>query len=171
MENKNLQQALELSVDRVAEIMVQELFENGSVASGALAKSVQDDNGVVKDQKGNLMGELTMLSYGEAVDGGFRFRGTGKLPPDRPGERPIRDWIKRKRINRPAKFKDETSWIWAIRKSIGKKTKGRTLKTRPYPFIDKSFDKAEPFITKILEEAGLKDLTITTKLLFEQSAS
>ncbi len=167
MENKNLQQALALSVDRVAEIMVQELFENGSVSSGALAKSVQDDNDVVKDQNGNLVGELTMLDYGADVDGGFRFRGTGRIPP----EKPIRDWIQRKRITRPSKFKNEKSWIWAIRMSIGKKVRGRRNNTRAYPFIDKSFKAAEPFITKILEEAGLKDLTITTNKLFEQSAS
>ena len=55
MENKNLQQALALSVDRVAELMVQELFENGSVSSGALAKSVKDDNDVVRDQNGKLI--------------------------------------------------------------------------------------------------------------------
>ena len=156
MKNTNLQQALTLSVDRVAELMVQELFENGSVSSGALAKSVKDDNDVVKDQNGKLIGELTMLEYGKDVDGGFRFRGTGRIPP----EKPIRDWIQRKRITRPSKFKNEKSWIWAIRKSIGKKIQGRRQRTRAYPFIDKSFDKAEPFITKILEEAGLKDLTI-----------
>ena len=166
MKNKNLQQALALSVDRVAELMVQELFENGSVSSGALAKSVKDDNDVVKDQNGKLIGELTMLEYGKDVDGGFRFRGTGRIPP----EKPIRDWIQRKRITRPSKFKNEKSWIWAIRKSIGKKIQGRRQRTRAYPFIDKSFDKAEPFITKILTEAGLKDLTITTNKLFEQSA-
>ena len=166
MKNTNLQQALALSVDRVAELMVQELFENGSVSSGALAKSVKDDNGVVKDQTGKLIGEVTMLEYGEDVDGGFRFRGTGRIPP----EKPIRDWIQRKRITRPSKFKNEKSWIWAIRKSIGKKIQGRRQRTRAYPFIDKSFDKAEPFITKILTEAGLKDLTITTNKLFEQSA-
>ena len=45
MENKNLQQALDKAVDRVAEIMINQLFENGSVVSGALAKSVQEDNG------------------------------------------------------------------------------------------------------------------------------
>ena len=61
MENKNLQQALDIAVDRVAELMVQELFENGSVVSGALAKSVQDDNNVVEDQSGKLFGELSML--------------------------------------------------------------------------------------------------------------
>ena len=49
MENKSLQKALSEAVDRVAEIMVNELFENGSVVSGALAKSVQNDNGVVKN--------------------------------------------------------------------------------------------------------------------------
>lgn len=167
MENKNLQQALSEAVDRVAEIMVNELFENGSVVSGALAKSVQNDNGVVKDQNGKLVGELTMLSYGADVDAGFRFRGTGGLPP----ERPIRDWIQRKRITRPAKFKNERSWIWAIRMSIAKKIQGRTQKTRAYPFINKSFTAAEPFITQILTQAGLKDITLELNNAFEQSAS
>ena len=138
METKNLRQALEISLERVAEVMVDILFQNGSVVSGALAKSVQDDNNVVEDQSGKLIGELTMLSYGADVDAGFRFRGTGKLPP----ERPIRDWIQRKRVPRPAKFKNERSWIWAIRQNIAKKVNGRTTQTKPYPFIDVSFNKA-----------------------------
>jgi len=166
MENKNLQQAMAEYLDRVAEIMVNELFENGSVASGALAKSVQDDNDVVRNQKGDVVGELSMLDYGADVDAGFRFRGTGGLPP----EKPIRDWIQRKRITRPAKFKDEKSWIWAIRKSIGKKVTGRRQKTRAYPFIDKSFKAAEKFGTEILTLAAGKDITLTLDVAFQDSA-
>ena len=45
--NKNLMQAMEEYLDRISEIMVNELFENGSVSSGALAKSIQNDNDVV----------------------------------------------------------------------------------------------------------------------------
>ena len=82
METKNLQQAMEEYIDRIAEIMVNELFENGSVVSGALAKSIQDDNDVVMKQDGTVSGELSMFDYGQAVDEGFRFRGTGKLPID-----------------------------------------------------------------------------------------
>ena len=91
MKTKNLQQAMEEYIDRIAEIMVNELFENGSVVSGALAKSIQDDNDVINKQDGTVAGELSMFDYGKAVDEGFRFRGTGKLPP----EKPIRDWIHR----------------------------------------------------------------------------
>ena len=166
MKNTNLQQALVLSVDRVAELMVQELFENGSVSSGALAKSVKDDNDVVKDQNGKLIGELTMLEYGKDVDGGFRFRGTGKLPP----EKPIRDWIQRKRVPRPQKFKNEKSWIWAIRQNIAKKNNGRTVETKPYPFINKSFKSAEKFGTELLTLATGKDLTQELNIAFTQSA-
>ena len=167
MENKNLQQALDIAVDRVAELMVQELFENGSVSSGALAKSVKDDNDVVKDQNGKLIGELTMLEYGKDVDGGFRFRGTGRIPP----EKPIRDWIQRKRVTRPAKFKNEKNWIWAIRMNIGKKNNGRTTQTKPYPFIDKAFNKAQPAITRDLTEAGLADISLQMNRAFEDSTN
>ena len=165
MDTKKLRQALDISLDRVAEVMVNLLFENGSVVSGALAKSVQDDNNVVEDQSGKLFGELSMLSYGADVDAGFRFRGTGKLPP----EKPIRDWIQRKRVTRPAKFKNEKNWIWAIRMNIGKKNNGRTAQTKPYPFIDESFKKAEPVITKALTEAGLKDVTLSFNRIVPKS--
>ena len=77
----------------------------------------------------------------------------------------------RKRITKPAKFKNERSWIWAIRMSIAKKIQGRTQKTRAYPFINKSFTAAEPFITQILTQAGLKDITLELNNAFEQSAS
>lgn len=166
METKNLRQALEISLERVAEVMVNILFENGSVVSGALAKSVQDDNNVVEDQSGKLFGELSMLSYGADVDAGFRFRGTGKLPP----ERPIRDWIQRKRVPRPAKFKNERSWIWAIRQNIAKKVNGRTTQTKPYPFIDVSFNKAQPAITRDLTEAGFRDISFQMNAAFEASS-
>jgi len=43
MKTKNLQQAMEEYIDRIAEIMVNELFENGSFVSGDLAKSVHLD--------------------------------------------------------------------------------------------------------------------------------
>ena len=166
MKTKNLQQAMEEYIDRIAEIMVNELFENGSVVSGALAKSIQDDNDVINKQDGTVAGELSMFDYGKAVDEGFRFRGTGKLPP----ERPIRDWIQRKRINRPTKFADEKSWIWAIRMSIGKKINNRTSKTKPYPFIDKSFKAAEKFGTELLTLAAGKDITAQLNIAFEDSA-
>ena len=48
METKNLQQAMFEYIDRVAEIMVDKLFNNGSVVSGELAKSVTDDNDVIE---------------------------------------------------------------------------------------------------------------------------
>ena len=166
MDTKKLRQALDISLDRVAEVMVNLLFENGSVVSGALAKSVQDDNNVVEDQSGKLFGELSMLSYGADVDAGFRFRGTGKLPP----EKPIRDWIQRKRVPRPQKFKNEKSWIWAIRQNIAKRNNGRTVETKPYPFINKSFKSAEKFGTELLTLATGKDLTQELNIAFTQSA-
>ena len=164
--NKNLMQAMEEYLDRISEIMVNELFENGSVSSGALAKSIQNDNDVVESQNGDITGELSMLDYGQAVDDGFRFRGTGKLPP----ERPIRDWIQRKRVPRPQKFKNEKSWIWAIRQNIAKKNNGRTVETKPYPFINKSFKSAEKFGTELLTLATGKDLTQELNIAFTQSA-
>ena len=169
METKNLQQAMFEYIDRVAEIMVDKLFNNGSVVSGDLAKSIPDDNDVIEKQDGTVTGELSMLAYGKAIDEGFRFRGTGKLPPDRPAERPIRDWIQRKRITRPAKFKDETSWIWAIRQNIAKKTAGRTQTTKPYPFIDESFKAAQKYGTEVLTLAGTKDLTEQLNIVFTES--
>tara|TARA_Y100000004_G_scaffold126261_1_gene142100 strand:- start:203 stop:709 length:507 start_codon:yes stop_codon:yes gene_type:complete len=165
METKNLQQAMEEYLDRIAEIMVNELFENGSVVSGALAKSIQDDNDVIEKQDGSVIGELSMFDYGQSVDEGFRFRGTGGLPP----ERPIRDWISRKRINRPQKFKDDRSWIWAIRMSIGRKINNRTQKTKPYPFIEKSFKAAEKFGIELLTLAGGKDITEQLNIAFTDS--
>jgi len=166
MKTKNLQQAMEEYIDRIAEIMVNELFENGSVVSGALAKSIQDDNDVINKQDGTVAGELSMFDYGKAVDEGFRFRGTGKLPP----EKPIRDWIQRKRVPRPQKFKNEKSWIWAIRQNIAKKNNGRTVETKPYPFINKSFKSAEKFGTELLTIATGKDLTQELNIAFTQSA-
>lgn len=165
METKNLQQAMEEYIDRIAEIMVNELFENGSVVSGALAKSIQDDNDVVMKQDGTVSGELSMFDYGQAVDEGFRFRGTGKLPP----ERPIRDWIQRKRVPRPQKFKNERSWIWAIRMNIAKKLNGRTTQTKPYPFIEKSFKAAQKFGGELLTLAAGKDLTQQLNIMFTDS--
>ena len=61
---------LELT-EKVADIMVNELFENKSFKSGDLARSIKKNN-FVRDTPNGMIGIITMLWYGKVVDSGVR---------------------------------------------------------------------------------------------------
>lgn len=158
-----MQEALDEYLQRVADAMVNQLFENKSVASGNLARSIKNNNSVVETNKG-YEAILTMLWYGEVVDDGVG-RGPGGMPPIKP----IEDWIKRKRIPVPANFKNPKQFAFAIAKNIEKQ--GDRASKRAYPFIENSFQLVkQQFGDKLITEAAGEDIEKQLTLAFEKSA-
>lgn len=115
----------------VVEEMVDRLFDNNSVVTGNLAKSILpketrfNEAGQVVDQ------EISLLKYGIYVDNGAE-RGNGGMPP----VQAITEWIRQKGINVPPAMTPK-QFAWAIAKNIEKK--GQRFK-KPKPFIQVSMD-------------------------------
>ena len=113
----------------VVEEMVERLFDNNSVVTGNLARSIKPltttfQNGVVEQ-------DISMPLYGIYVDNGAE-RKKGGMPP----LQDIKNWIKQKRISVPAAM-TPLQFAWAVAKSIEKK--GQRFK-KPKPFIQVSMD-------------------------------
>jgi hypothetical protein len=158
-----MQEALDEYLKRIADAMVNQLFENKSVASGNLARSIKNNNEVVETNNG-YEGILTMLWYGEVVDDGTG-RGPGGMPPIRP----IEDWIKRKRIPVPSNFKSPKQFAFAIAKNIEKQ--GDRGSKKPYPFINNSIELVKKqFGDKLITKAAGENIEQQLTLAFEKSA-
>ena len=113
----------------VVEEMTNRLFDNNSVVTGQLAKSLKP---VTTSTKGDIITQgISLLQYGIYVDNGAE-RGSGGMPP----VRAIIDWIKQKRISVPAAM-TPIQFAFAVAKSIEKK--GQRFK-KPKPFIQVSLD-------------------------------
>ncbi len=113
----------------VVEEMVDRLFDNNSVVTGNLARSIKP--GPTTEQEGIITQPITLPLYGIYVDEGSE-RKKGGMPP----VRAIIDWIKQKRISVPMAM-TPTQFAWAIAKNIEKK--GQRFK-KPKPFIQVSLD-------------------------------
>jgi hypothetical protein len=161
----NIQEALDEYLERIADAMVNNLYENKSVATGKLAKSIKNDNRVVETEEG-YEAVLTMLWYGETVDEGIG-RGPnpgGKIPPIAP----IEDWIKRKRIPVPAAFKSPKQFAFAIAGKIRKE--GDRNSKRKYPFIQNSITQVKTqFGDALIEKAAGEQITDQLTLAFIES--
>ena len=115
----------------VVEEMVDRLFDNNSVVTGNLARSIKplattfNAAGQVVEQ------DIQLPLYGIYVDNGAE-RKRGGMPP----VKAIIDWIKQKRISVPAAM-TPVQFAWAIAKNIEKK--GQRFK-KPKPFIQVSLN-------------------------------
>lgn len=149
MDTPNLKKALEEFGVRVADEMRNALFENKSVVTGDLARSiiptVKDDDTLV----------ISLDWYGELLEKGGPARGPGRMPP----VQPIQEWIKIKKIPKPAKFKTPTEFAYAIAKSISKE--GATYPRKPFivDSINNAYDNfGEPLITAGFELDIIDDI-------------
>ena len=117
---------------RIIDEMQNQLFENRSVNTGDLARSITQ-NIITQEDKETL--QVSLLWYGELLEDGGPGRRAGRMPPIRP----IEGWIKRKNIPIPAAFKSPKSFAFAIAKSIEKKGVKKYSKK---PFIIESITNA-----------------------------
>ena len=113
----------------VVEEMVDRLFENNSVVTGNLAKSIRPLSTTVNST--GVTQDIQLPLYGIYVDQGSE-RKRGGIPP----VRAIIDWIKQKRITVPSAM-TPIQFAWAVAKNIEKK--GQRFK-KPKPFIQVSLD-------------------------------
>ena len=158
----NIEEALDEYLERIADAMINNLYENKSVATGDLAKSIKNNNSVIETEEG-YTAVLTMLWYGETVDEGIG-RGAGGAPPIRP----IEDWIKRKRIPVPAAFKSPKQFAFAIAGKI--KREGDRNSKRKYPFIQNSITQVKTqFGDALIEKAAGEQITDQLTLAFTDS--
>ena len=114
----------------VVEEMVDRLFDNNSVVTGNLARSIKPGPTEI-GADGVITQPITLPLYGIYVDEGSE-RKKGGMPP----VRAIIDWIKQKRINVPAAMTPQ-QFEWAVAKNIEKK--GQRFK-KPKPFIEVSLN-------------------------------
>ena len=115
----------------VVEEMIDKLFDNNSIVTGNLAKSIRPKDTIFNEQEQVIDQAISLLKYGIYVDNGAGRR-AGGMPP----VQAIIDWIKQKRINVPAAMTPK-QFAWAIAKNIEKK--GQRFK-KPKPFIQVSLD-------------------------------
>lgn len=125
----NLQLEMESIGALVKEEMIDRLFDNNSVVTGQLAKSITPLE--VRTINGIEVLPISLLKYGIYVDNGAERR-AGGMPP----VRAISDWIKQKRISVPNGFTPE-QFAWAVARNIEKK--GQRFK-KPKPFIEVSLN-------------------------------
>ena len=129
----------------VVEEMVDRLFDNNSVVTGNLARSIKP--GPTTVDQGVITQPITLPLYGIYVDEGSE-RKKGGMPP----VRAIIDWIKQKRISVPSAM-TPTQFAWAVAKNIEKK--GQRFK-KPKPFIQVSLNEVvERNLTNIGEATAL----------------
>jgi len=136
---------------RIIDEMQNQLFENKSVNTGDLARSITQN---IIEQEGKETLQVSLLWYGELLEDGGPGRRAGRMPPIRP----IEGWIKRKKIPVPASFKSPKSFAFAIAKSIEKKGVKKYSKK---PFILESINNAAANFGTAAITAGVeKDLII-----------
>lgn len=145
-----IKEGLEQVGQKIIDQMVDTLFENKSVITGNLARSLSYEIQTTKDGYKLLILDNSGkggYDYGLSVDQG-RSRGPGKMPP----VKPIKDWIKRRGINPPQGMSVE-SFAFVIARSIGKK--GQKFK-QPKPFIQPSVEMVTSrFLPEILQDKGV----------------
>ena len=153
MEFENLDNALLDFGTRIIDEMQNQLFENKSVNTGDLARSITKQIVPLPNDGGEQL-QISLLWYGELLEDGGPGRRSGRMPPIRP----IEGWIKRKKIPIPAAFKSPKSFAFAIAKSIEKKGVKKYSKK---PFIIESITNAAAnFGTAEITKALEKDIII-----------
>ena len=148
--------------DRIIDEMQNQLFENKSVNTGDLARSITKQ--LVKSNEQDTL-QVSLLWYGELLEDGGPGRRAGRMPPIRP----IEGWIKRKNIPVPASFKSPKSFAFAIAKSIEKRGAKKYSKK---PFIMESINNAAANFGNEAIAAGVEaDLIIDIDKAFIKSGA
>lgn len=148
---ENLDIALKDFGQRIIDEMQNQLFENKSVNTGDLARSITQN--IIKNQDQEVL-QVSLLWYGELLEDGGPGRRAGRMPPIRP----IEGWIKRKKIPVPTAFKSPKSFAFAIAKSIEKRGVKKYSKK---PFIMESIENAAANFGTAAITAGIeKDIII-----------
>ena len=148
--------------DRIIDEMQNQLFENKSVNTGDLARSITKQ--LVKSNEQDTL-QVSLLWYGELLEDGGPGRRAGRMPPILP----IEGWIKRKNIPVPSKFKSPKSFAFAIAKSIEKKGVKKYSKK---PFIMESINNAAANFGNEAIAAGVEaDLIIDIDKAFIKSGA
>ena len=148
--------------DRIIDEMQNQLFENKSVNTGDLARSITKQ--LVKSNEQDTL-QVSLLWYGELLEDGGPGRRAGRMPPILP----IEGWIKRKKIPVPASFKSPKSFAFAIAKSIEKKGVKKYSKK---PFIMESINNAAANFGNEAIAAGVEaDLIIDIDKAFIKSGA
>ena len=160
MNTENTDKALLAFGDRIIDEMQNQLFENNSVNTGDLARSITKQ---LVENNGQDTLQVSLLWYGELLEDGGPARRAGGMPPIRT----IEGWIKRKKISVPAAFKSPSSFAWAIAKSIAKRGAKKYSKK---PFIMESINNAATnFGTAEITKALGMDLTNNINVVFEKT--
>ena len=147
---------------RIIDEMQNQLFENKSVNTGDLARSITQN---IIEQEGKETLQVSLLWYGELLEDGGPGRRAGRMPPIRP----IEGWIKRKKIPVPASFKSPKSFAFAIAKSIEKRGAKKYSKK---PFIMESINNAAANFGNEAIAAGVEaDLIIDIDKAFIKSGA
>ena len=148
--------------DRIIDEMQNQLFENKSVNTGDLARSITKQ--LVKSNEQDTL-QVSLLWYGELLEDGGPARKAGRMPPIRP----IEGWIKRKNIPVPTSFKSPKSFAFAIAKSIEKRGAKKYSKK---PFIMESINNAAANFGNEAIAAGVEaDLIIDIDKAFIKSGA
>ena len=148
---ENLDIALLDFGQRIIDEMQNQLFENKSVNTGDLARSITQK---IVSQEDRETLQVSLLWYGELLEDGGPGRRAGRMPPIRP----IEGWIKRKKIPIPSTFKSPKSFAFAIAKSIEKRGVKKYSKK---PFILESINNAAANFGTAAITAGVeKDIII-----------
>ena len=162
MNTENTDKALLAFGDRIIDEMQNQLFENNSVNTGDLARSITKQ---LVENNGQDTLQVSLLWYGELLEDGGPGRRAGRMPPIRP----IEGWIKRKNIPIPAAFKSPKSFAFAIAKSIEKKGAKKYSKK---PFIMESINNAAANFGNEAIAAGVEaDLIIDIDKAFIKSGA
>tara|TARA_B110000977_G_scaffold76499_1_gene103227 strand:+ start:223 stop:720 length:498 start_codon:yes stop_codon:yes gene_type:complete len=162
MNTENTDKALLAFGDRIIDEMQNQLFENNSVNTGDLARSITKQ---LVENNGQDTLQVSLLWYGELLEDGGPARKAGRMPPIRP----IEGWIRRKNIPVPSKFKSPKSFAFAIAKSIEKKGAKKYSKK---PFIMESINNAAANFGNEAIAAGVEaDLIIDIDKAFIKSGA
>ena len=162
MEFENLDNALLDFGQRIVDEMQNQLFENKSVNTGDLARSITKN--IVNNNDTETL-QVSLLWYGELLEDGGPGRRAGRMPPILP----IEGWIRRKNIPVPSKFKSPKSFAFAIAKSIKKKGVKKYSKK---PFIMESINNAAANFGDEAIAAGVEaDLIIDINKAFIESGA
>ena len=162
MNTENTDKALLAFGDRIIDEMRNQLFENNSVNTGDLARSITKQ---LVENNGQDTLQVSLLWYGELLEDGGPARKAGRMPPIRP----IEGWIRRKNIPVPSKFKSPKSFAFAIAKSIEKKGAKKYSKK---PFIMESINNAAANFGNEAIAAGVEaDLIIDIDKAFIKSGA
>jgi hypothetical protein len=152
----NTEKALNEYLVRVQEAMVNQLFENNSVNSGELGRSIKVIP--VQDVEGGIEGGIKMDWYGQLLENGGPARKAGGFPPPQA----IKAFMRRKGITpRSGMSVDTVAYL------IGRKIAQNGATYPKKPFIKRSFElvKQQWGDEAITDAAGL-DITEAINVAF-----